>query len=117
MKKLRNINDMRDEFAAVKRGCGSDTVFMAKAMMWMCEQVYARQHDKTCAYMLKVVVRELRELRREMAAKRTVEVTLADRIRILEDASNLKDLASQLAEKARELEAVSSENTGKATGG
>ena len=107
MKKLRNINDMREELAEAKSGCANDTVFMAKAMMWMCEQIAARQDDKTTVDMLKVVVRELRELRREIAAKRTIEVTLTDRIRILEDASDLKDLAGQLAEKARKLEVMS----------
>jgi len=114
LKKLRNINDMREEFAAIKSGCAGDTIFIAKAMLWMCEQMAVRQHDKTTVDMLKIVVRELRELRRETAAKRTVEVTLADRIRILEDASDLKDLAGQLGEKARELEAVSSPSTRKA---
>lgn len=108
MKKLRNINDMRKAFEVVTSGVSSDTIFMAKAMMWMCEQMAARQDDKTTAYMLKVVVREFRELRREMAAKRTVEVTLADRIGVVENAVNLRDLASQLAEKARELEGVAS---------
>lgn len=103
MKKFRNINDMSKAFETVKSGVSSDTIFMAKAMMWMCEQVAAR--DVTAVDMLKVVVRELRELRRETAAKRSVEVTLAERIRILEDASDLKDLARQLSEKARELEA------------
>ena len=100
MKKPRNLADLRAEFDGTKSGCAGDTIFMAKAMMWMCEQVDKRSREPS-----NPIVRELRTLRLELRGQRRAEDTLATRIQVLEDSARLKDLAHELGLEARRLEA------------
>jgi hypothetical protein len=38
MKSCNTIRELRKEFGAVKSGCAGDTIFMAKALMFLCER-------------------------------------------------------------------------------
>lgn len=85
LRHAKNLNELQQQFGAIKSGCAGDTNFMAAALLWLCEHRNRRE-----------LVTEMRALRRDLMARRKVEETMADRIGVLESATALKDLAAEL---------------------
>lgn len=97
LRHARNLGELRKQFEAIKSGVAGDTNFTAAALLWLCEHTNGKSPETA-------IVKELRGLRGDIAAQRRVEETLADRIGALEVALQLKELASQLAAKAKAVE-------------
>ena len=93
LRQAKSLRELIEQFGAIKSGVAGDTNFTAAALLWLCE------HTNETA-----VVQELRGLRRDIAAQRRVEETLADRIAILEATYQLKEIASTLDAKAEVIE-------------
>ncbi|TEU01981.1 MAG: hypothetical protein E3J29_00185 [Dehalococcoidia bacterium] len=110
MKRAKNLKELGQQFDAIKSGVAGDTNFTAAALLWLCEN---RDGNERQALRKAIIAftKEQRALRRELMAARQVEATLADRIGILESTAQLKELARQLGEQARQME--TSEKTGK----
>lgn len=45
MKQAKNIEELREHYREVKSGCAGDTIFMARAMMFMCERLAKKERN------------------------------------------------------------------------
>lgn len=125
LRRAKNLKELSQQFDAIKSGVAGDTNFTAAALLWLCEHANGTEPHPARLVRESAFINEMRALRKaieafthqqralrqEIMAGRKVEATLADRIRLLEDTAELKELAHQLGQKARRLE--TSESTRK----
>lgn len=80
MKRAKNLRELEDAFSEVKSGVAEDTIWSAKALLYLCEHGPFNGEFRDVVSALKGIRADLQGLRRDTMAQRRVEELLAARI-------------------------------------